>query len=123
MRLRCYLPSAGSVWFAAGCQGRQGCGHSAPIGIWAAIRFMSAEATVGGLERRLRCSRCGNRGRAAAVQRVLRHEHAADVAARGALDAGAAIAVARGPPRTLVRRTSGGSVESVMGLYTATGAR
>jgi hypothetical protein len=32
VRLRCYLPSANSLWFAAGCQGRQGCGHSAPIG-------------------------------------------------------------------------------------------
>ena len=62
VRLRCYLPSANSLWFAAGCQGRQGCGHSAPIGIRAAIQFTgSAEATVGDLERRLRCSRCGNR--------------------------------------------------------------
>ena len=62
VRLRCYLPSAHSVWLAAGCQGEKGCGHSAPIGILPAIRFMgSGEATVGELERRLRCSRCGNR--------------------------------------------------------------
>jgi hypothetical protein len=60
-RLRCYLPSANSLWFAAGCQGRQGCGHSAPIGIRAAIALMGPEATVGELERRMRCSRCGNR--------------------------------------------------------------
>jgi hypothetical protein len=59
--LRCYLPSANSLWFAAGCQGRQGCGHSAPIGIRAAIALMGPEATVGDLERRMRCSRCGNR--------------------------------------------------------------
>jgi hypothetical protein len=61
VRLRCYLPSANSLWFAAGCQGRQGCGHSAPIGIRAAIALMGPEATVGELERRMRCSRCGNR--------------------------------------------------------------
>ena len=62
VRLRAYLPMAASVWFSAGCQRRQGCGHSAPISVRAAIRFTgSAEATVGELERRLRCSRCGNR--------------------------------------------------------------
>ena len=62
VRLRCYLPSADTVWFSAGCQGRQGCGHSAPIGVRAALRIMgSGEATVGELERRLRCSQCGNR--------------------------------------------------------------
>ena len=61
VRLRCYLPWANSLWFAAGCQGRQGCGHSAPIGIRAAIRFMGSKATVRKLERRLRCSQCGNR--------------------------------------------------------------
>ena len=55
VRLRCYLPSANSVWFSAGC------GHSAPIGIRAAIRLMGPEATVRQLERRLRCSRCGGR--------------------------------------------------------------
>jgi hypothetical protein len=55
VRLRCYLPSAKSLWFAAGC------GHSAPIGIRAAIALMGPEATVGELERRMRCSRCGNR--------------------------------------------------------------
>jgi hypothetical protein len=27
VRLRCYLPSADSVWLSAGCQGRQGRGH------------------------------------------------------------------------------------------------
>jgi hypothetical protein len=54
VRLRAYLPSANSLWFAAGCQGRQGCGHSAPIGIRAAIRFMGPEATAGDLERRMR---------------------------------------------------------------------
>ena len=43
VRLRCYLPSATSLWFAAGCQG---CGHSVPIGIRAEIRFMGPEATV-----------------------------------------------------------------------------
>jgi hypothetical protein len=43
VRLRCYLPSANSLWFAAGWQG---CGHSAPIGIRATIRFMGPEATV-----------------------------------------------------------------------------
>ena len=62
VRLRCYLPLANSVWFSAGCQGRQGCGHVAPIGVRAALRIMgSGEATVGELERRLRCSQCGNR--------------------------------------------------------------
>jgi hypothetical protein len=61
VRLRCYLPSANSLWLSAGCQGRQGCGHSAPIGIRAAIALMGPEATVGDLERRMRCSRCGNR--------------------------------------------------------------
>ncbi|MFC7478471.1 hypothetical protein ACFQS7_29395 [Dankookia sp. GCM10030260] len=61
VRLRCCLTSADSLWFAAGCQERQGCGHSAPMGIRAAIRLMGPEATVGDLERRLRCSRCGNR--------------------------------------------------------------
>jgi hypothetical protein len=62
VRLRCYLPSADSVWLSAGCDGLAGCGHSAPIGIRAAIRLMgSGETTAGQLERRLRCSRCGNR--------------------------------------------------------------
>jgi hypothetical protein len=61
VRLWAYLPSANSLWFAAGCQSRQGCGHSAPIGIWATIALMGPEATVGELERRLRCSQCGNR--------------------------------------------------------------
>jgi hypothetical protein len=61
VRLCCYLPSADSLWFAAGCQGAKGCGHSAPIGIRAAIRLIGPEATAGELERRLRCSWCGNR--------------------------------------------------------------
>jgi hypothetical protein len=62
VRLRCYLAMANSLWFAAGCQGRQSCGHSAPIGVQAAIRLMgSSEATIGELELRLRCSQCGNR--------------------------------------------------------------
>ena len=52
VRLRCYLPMANSLWFFAGCQGRQGCGHSAPIGVRAALRIMgSGEATVGELNR------------------------------------------------------------------------
>ena len=62
VRLRCYLPSADTVWFLAGCEGQAGCGHVAPNSIRAAIRFAgSAEATVGELERRLRCGQCGNR--------------------------------------------------------------
>jgi hypothetical protein len=40
VRLRCYLPLANSLWFFAGCQGRQGCGHVAPIGVRAAIRLV-----------------------------------------------------------------------------------
>ena len=58
---------------AATCRRRIRCGSrpaaragraaatSAPIGIRAAIRLMGPEATVRQLERRLRCSRCGNR--------------------------------------------------------------
>jgi hypothetical protein len=62
VRLRCYLPMANSIWFFAGCQGRTGCGHVAPIGVRAALRIMgSGEATLGELEQRLRCSRCGSR--------------------------------------------------------------
>jgi hypothetical protein len=62
VRLRCYLASADSVWFSAGCDGLASCGHTAPIGILAAIRFMgTGEATVLQLARRLRCSRCGGR--------------------------------------------------------------
>ena len=61
VRLRCYLPSADTVWFSAGCQGLASCGHSAPMGIRAAIRLMGPDATVRQLARRLRCSRCGNR--------------------------------------------------------------
>ena len=52
VRLRCYLPLANSLWFFAGCQGRQGCGHVAPISVRAAIQIMgSGEATVGELNR------------------------------------------------------------------------
>jgi hypothetical protein len=61
VRLRCYLSMANSVWLSAGWQGLAGCGHSAPIGIRTAIRLMGPEATVRQLERRLRCSQCGNR--------------------------------------------------------------
>ena len=57
VRLRCYLPLANSLWFSAGCGGLAGCGHVAPISVQAAIRVMgSADATVGQLARRLRCS-------------------------------------------------------------------
>ena len=53
VRLRCYLPMANSLWFFAGCQGRTGYGHSAPIVIRAALRIMgSGEATVGELVER-----------------------------------------------------------------------
>jgi hypothetical protein len=61
VRLRCYLPSANSIWFSASCDGPAGCGHVAPISVRAAIRLMGAEATVRQLARRLRCSRCGGR--------------------------------------------------------------
>jgi hypothetical protein len=61
VRLRCYLPSADSVWFSAGCDGLAGCGHAAPMGVRAAIRLMGPDATVRQLARRLRCSRCGGR--------------------------------------------------------------
>ena len=33
VRLRCYLPLENSLWFFAGCQGRAGCGHTAPISV------------------------------------------------------------------------------------------
>jgi hypothetical protein len=59
VRLRCYLPMADTVWLSAGCEGLAGCGHSAPIGIRAAIQIMGPEATVRQMERRLWCSRCG----------------------------------------------------------------
>ena len=69
VRLRCYLPVANSLWFFAGCQGRTGCGHVAPIGVRAALRIMgSGEATVGKPGQRLRCSRCGNRQVGVTVQ-------------------------------------------------------
>ena len=61
VRLRCYLPQADTVWLSAGCDGLAGCGHSASIGIQAAIRLMGPEATVRKLERRLRCIQCGGR--------------------------------------------------------------
>jgi hypothetical protein len=69
VRLRCYLPSADAVWLSAGREGSQGCQHAAPISIRAAIRLMgTGEATVRQLERRLRCSRCGNRQIGVTVQ-------------------------------------------------------
>jgi hypothetical protein len=46
VRLRCYPPSANSIWFSAGCDGLAGCGHVASIGMRAAVRLMGAEATV-----------------------------------------------------------------------------
>jgi hypothetical protein len=62
VRLRCHLPFAGKVWLSVCCSGLTGCGHAVPIGIRAAIRLMgSGAATVRQLERRLRCSGCGNR--------------------------------------------------------------
>ena len=62
VRLRSYLPLANSLWFFASCQGPKGCGHVAPISVHGAIWFMgSGEATVGELERRLKCRQCGNR--------------------------------------------------------------
>ena len=61
VRLRCYLLLADSLI----C----GCDHTAPISIRAAIRFTgSAEAMVGDLERRLRCSQCGGRRVSIVVQ-------------------------------------------------------
>jgi hypothetical protein len=69
VRLRCYLPLANSLWFFAGCQGRKGCGHVAPISVRAAIQIMgSGEATLGELGQRLRCSQCGNRQVGVTVQ-------------------------------------------------------
>ena len=49
VRLRGYLPTANSLWFSAGCQGRQGCGHSAPIGVRAALRIMGSRRGGGRL--------------------------------------------------------------------------
>jgi hypothetical protein len=55
VRLRCYLSSADTVWFSAGCDGLASCGHAAPISVRAAVRIMgSGEATVGDLAWRLR---------------------------------------------------------------------
>lgn len=57
--LRAYLPLADSMWFTAGC-GR--CGRTVPISVAAAVAMLPAPgATVGWLNRRLRCSSCGNR--------------------------------------------------------------
>jgi hypothetical protein len=59
VRLRCYLPLADTHWFNAGCKG---CGHAAPVSVQAAVQAMgTADATVGELARRLRCSGCGGR--------------------------------------------------------------
>ena len=62
VRLRCYLPSADTVWFSAGG------GHVAPIGIRAMSRLMGPEATVRQLERRLRRCRCGGRRVSVVIQ-------------------------------------------------------
>jgi hypothetical protein len=59
VRLRAYLPHETMFWFAATCTG---CGREAAIGVRPAIKLMgSGEATVGQLERRLRCTGCGGR--------------------------------------------------------------
>jgi hypothetical protein len=59
VRLRRYLPHERMHWFSAGCPD---CGQVAPIGVKPAIEIMGGgEATVGQLERRLRCGRCGER--------------------------------------------------------------
>jgi hypothetical protein len=53
VRLRRYLPHERMHWFSCGCTD---CGHTAPIGVRPAIEIMgSGDATVGQLERRLRC--------------------------------------------------------------------
>ena|SRR3712207_3141339 len=58
--LRCYLPHADTTWLSAGCCGEHGCYRIVPISIHEAIRLMgTAEATVGDVERRLRCRVCG----------------------------------------------------------------
>ena len=55
VRLRCYLPSAGTLWFSAECCG---CDRVAPISVAAAVRLMgSGEATVRQLAGRLRCGK------------------------------------------------------------------
>jgi hypothetical protein len=62
VRLRRYLPLADSHWFSAGCEGPDGCGHTTPISITAAICLMrSGDATVGQLAQHLRCGRCSKR--------------------------------------------------------------
>src|SRR3954454_19186010 len=62
VRLRAYLPLAKTHWLSAGCCGLRGCQRIVPIGVAEAIRLMgTGEATVGQLERRLRCSACGGR--------------------------------------------------------------
>jgi hypothetical protein len=59
LRLRCYLKNADSTWFAAGCTT---CGRSRPIGVRPAVEIMgTAEASVGELERLLRCTVCGGK--------------------------------------------------------------
>ena len=60
--LRACLPHADTTWLCASCCGLRGCRRIVPIGIPEATRLMgSAEATVGELERRLRCAACGGR--------------------------------------------------------------
>lgn len=57
--LRAYLPLADGLWFSVSC-GR--CGNLRPLSIGAAVALLpSRHATVGSLNQRLRCSRCGNR--------------------------------------------------------------
>jgi hypothetical protein len=69
VRLRCYLRHERMHWFSAGCTD---CGHVAPIGVRPAIEIMGGgEATVGMLERRLRCGRCGGRR----VEIILASDH------------------------------------------------
>jgi hypothetical protein len=59
VRLRAYLPIAGTRWFAAGYRS---CGREREIRVEEAIAVMgSGDATVGELARRLRCTGCGAR--------------------------------------------------------------
>ena len=62
VRLRCYLPLADTAWLSAGCRGPHGCRRTVAVGIAEAIRLVGGpEATVGEVERRLRCGACGGR--------------------------------------------------------------
>jgi hypothetical protein len=76
VRLRLYLPMADSVWFVANCEG---CGRAAPVGVRPAIQFLrSAEATIGDLEQRMRCSRCGRQHLSITTQRDTRTAEAVE---------------------------------------------